>query len=779
MLATTSLPPLLDGPKRGHLHITIDSSQCLTMKPISAALSWWGCQPSPSDTVWFSSTAQASIIFALRSRAPYIFKYLHDAKHLQITIFDADGLSLGQAIVKLHSITPDKLQLAQLVDISTPHLTGDSNNNYYANKLKVELSIDFIDIDEILSSQNQQQKEVIPTKAGANVGAGPSPSSVEVVTSTLDKLKSQRQAQQRLQGLHAKSSNDDAIVINDKEDTDMDTADQPASSIVPDVSGILTVNIQSLIYLSESVSNSLLYITSTTTQRPTPTTSTTTSSSSSSTSSSTHLAPVYRIPPVGNTAAFDTHLHLNIHSKDLLDRKTWPPGADGPMLLLNVWSRTITGSSDDDMNKDTNNCNAGVAVPLPTDALVGCAPADLHPVLMQHKNMDTDKMMTMMMEETVPIVNYMQQVVGHIRTGIEIDQHVAEVYYKHHHQDTGGGDVHMKDDDDDEIKEEVVKAAMKADSKEKNHSIEDDNAGDIEGGGAQNRNNKQEDEKVRYAWSGSESDDVDGLLGVAYQGAVSPGFTDDEDGEFGRRRKKERESSSKGRGERKATTGGLIVDDWLFNIQKQPPPAMDTNEEEEEERSDDDSSIGINSEDEERHQGVKFANKLPPAILTTSSNMEGDNNNNSNSGSGSHMVVIPKYDGNAPAAVFIGVNSTMEGSRKGAVVVTRPIIHGTSAAAGNNNSAAEDWLFGIGKSDQPSSGAAAAASRPASGYVDQFSPFGSAAAATTATTTNNNNNDNNNSSWPSSASALDTTENSLRALTLDEVIENLKTQRQG
>lgn len=746
MLATTSLPPLLDGPKRGHLHMTIDLSQCTTLKPTSAALIWWGCQSSP-DTVWFSSSAaQASITFALRSRAPYVFQYLHDAKHLQINIFDADGSSLGEAIVDLYSITPDHLQLTQLVDITTPHLS-----NINANLLKVDISIDFIDIDAITSIQ----QEDIPATAGGE--GAPSSSSVEVVTSTLEKLKSQRQAQQqRLNSLHnnaSTSNNEAAAIINAKVDTDMNTIDQPASSLVLDVSGIMTVNIQSLIHLSDNVSNSLLYMTATTTQSPITTTTCTT----------TQLVHVYHIPPVGYTAAFDTYLHLNIQCKDLLDRTTWPPGADGPMLLLNVWSR----------NHNDSKCIREVAVPLHTDALVGCAPADLHPLLMQHNNIDID----IMTQNTINIVNYMQQVVGHVRIGIEVDRHVAEAYHRHYHEDTSGDgdDVHMDDADDDDIEEDVVKAAA---SKDKNHWMDGNNTIDDNGGSTHHNKKKQEAEKVRYAWSGSDSDDGDGLLGIAYQGAVSPGFTDDdEDGEAERRRN-ERESSSKGREEKKPTRGGLIDDDWLFNIQKQPPPAMKTNDDKEEEEAsrdgDGDSSIGINSEDEEPHQVVKFINKLPPAILRTTLNGAEDNNNNNN-----NMVVIPKYDGNAPAAMFIGVNSTMHGgaiktgggkSGKGAVAVTKPIIHGTSAAAGNNNSAAEDWLFGIGKSDQPGScgGGGASSSRPASGYVDQFSPF-------QITATNNNN------IRPSSGSgsALDTTtESSLRALTLDEVIENLKTQRQ-
>ena len=208
------------------------------------------------------------------------------------------------------------------------------------------------------------------------------------------------------------------------------------------------------------------------------------------------------------------------------------------MVLLSAWTR---GSSEDLIKNDHS------VTPLPSDSLLGCAVVELN-------------VASGLQDGVHPVVDYNQQIHGQLKARVVLDK---------------------KKEFWDDVSEEKRQTVVGADS------------------GQQQKEGETAVVGRRYAWSGSDSDDCDALVGIAYEGAISPGYLS-EDVDDGDSRK----------GETKLQTMLLVNDDWLFDIKKsaEPPPLADAR------------MANAAEKDEERmpikKSPIVFRNSIPPATVS-------------------------------------------------------------------------------------------------------------------------------------------------------------------
>jgi hypothetical protein len=191
-------------------------------------------------------------------------------------------------------------------------------------------------------------------------------------------------------------------------------------------------------------------------------------------------------------------------------------------LVLQVWQ-----SADVNCSR-SERWEGNIIRPAPLDQLIGCATVDLHEILKPVGGSSGD----FGVNTKLKIVNSKQEVAGFLKVALSAN----DAFFA----SCKGGVMRASNE---QCSEEVIGGFL-----------EDLKLANV---ASPQRLDKrpQKDQAVRYAWSGSDSDDDDGIdaVGIAFQGAVS--CSDDE------------EAVTEEKGTFKPT-GRLINEDWLYDISK-------------------------------------------------------------------------------------------------------------------------------------------------------------------------------------------------------------------
>lgn len=218
-----------------------------------------------------------------------------------------------------------------------------------------------------------------------------------------------------------------------------------------------------------------------------------------------------------------------------------------PILVIHLWQSAVN------LMMQQNNEAREIKRPDPFDTLIGCAVVNTHDIILASTEYSDGAVeLTKLM-----IVNSKQEDVGILKVGLSGNEKYFASRMTAEEKILGESKGKDKSEEtseklevsDREVDQEVAVGGL----------LENLKLGNVMSPQRVSNNRKDKEEVVRYAWSGSDSDD-DGLdaVGIAFQGAVS--CSDEEPVEDANTFQ---------------PTGRLITEDWLYDISKSSIKADD------------------------------------------------------------------------------------------------------------------------------------------------------------------------------------------------------------